>query len=104
MIYRKLLVLGASGGCGRWVVRMAKERGHQVTAIVRPESYLERSEGVNVGVPSASVRNQPILRANIARTGPIRLYFVHNSTASTFRDAREAVSNTFRVPSGNQTD
>jgi putative NADH-flavin reductase len=31
-----LLVLGASGGCGRHVVRHALARGHAVTAIVRP--------------------------------------------------------------------
>jgi uncharacterized protein YbjT (DUF2867 family) len=32
----RLLVLGASGGCGRWLTRLAAERGHHVTALVRP--------------------------------------------------------------------
>jgi putative NADH-flavin reductase len=36
-----LLVLGASGGCGRHVVRHAIARGHAVTAIVRPETACE---------------------------------------------------------------
>lgn len=31
----KLLVLGASGACGRHVVRQALKRGHEVTSIVR---------------------------------------------------------------------
>ncbi|MEE8156029.1 MAG: NAD(P)H-binding protein [Phycisphaerales bacterium] len=34
----KLIVLGASGRCGSWVVRLANERGHDVTAVVREES------------------------------------------------------------------
>lgn len=34
----KVTVLGASGGCGRWVVELALERGHDVTAVVRPTS------------------------------------------------------------------
>ena len=33
-----LLVLGASGGCGRWLVRLARERGHHVRALVRPKT------------------------------------------------------------------
>jgi len=44
----KLLVLGASGKCGIWVVRLANERGHDVTAIVRPESDCVAPEGVTV--------------------------------------------------------
>lgn len=31
-----LLVLGASGGCGRWLCHLARERGHHVRALVRP--------------------------------------------------------------------
>ena len=34
----KLIVLGASGRCGSWVVWLAKARGHDVTAVVREES------------------------------------------------------------------
>ena len=30
-----ILLLGATGGCGRWVARLATQRGHRVTAIVR---------------------------------------------------------------------
>ena len=32
----RLLILGASGGCGRWTTRLAHEAGHSVTALVRP--------------------------------------------------------------------
>ncbi|MCC7053060.1 MAG: NAD(P)H-binding protein [Gemmatimonadaceae bacterium] len=31
----RLLILGASGGCGQWLTRIAVARGHEVTALVR---------------------------------------------------------------------
>ncbi len=34
----KLTVLGASGGCGKELVKQAVANGHQVTAVVRPQS------------------------------------------------------------------
>jgi uncharacterized protein YbjT (DUF2867 family) len=34
----KMLVLGSSGGCGRQLVQVALQRGHSVTAAVRPGS------------------------------------------------------------------
>src|SRR5260221_13972036 len=43
-----LLVLGASGGCGRWAVRLATERGHRVTAVVRIATPYEAPPGVEV--------------------------------------------------------
>ena len=33
-----ILVLGASGGCGRWVCRLASDRNHNVKAVVREGS------------------------------------------------------------------
>ncbi|MFQ5679956.1 MAG: NAD(P)H-binding protein [Gemmatimonadota bacterium] len=44
----RLLVLGASGGCGQWVVRLARERGHVVTAVVRPATSFPEPDGVEV--------------------------------------------------------
>ncbi len=44
----KLLVLGASGGCGQWVVRLGRKRGHEVTALVRPTSSYVAPEGVTL--------------------------------------------------------
>jgi len=44
----RLLVLGASGACGAWLVRRAVERGHRVTALVRAPSRDEPPPGVNV--------------------------------------------------------
>ena len=42
----KLIILGASGRCGNWVVRLAKARGHDVTAVVRAESGYAPPSGV----------------------------------------------------------
>ena len=44
----RLLVLGASGGCGRWLVRLAAGHGHQVTALVRDGSDAAAPAGVTV--------------------------------------------------------
>src|SRR5262245_12160897 len=44
----KLLVLGASGRCGRWVTQLAAARGHQVTALVRPTASFVAPPHVNV--------------------------------------------------------
>ena len=43
-----LLVLGASGGCGRWICRLAAERGHHVRALVRPATAFDPPAGVDV--------------------------------------------------------
>jgi uncharacterized protein YbjT (DUF2867 family) len=37
----RLLILGASGGVGQWLTRLAAERGHQVTALVREPALVE---------------------------------------------------------------
>ena len=50
----KLLVLGASGGCGRHVVRLAIERGHAVAAVVRSHAKLDE--------PAAIVVRDDVLR------------------------------------------
>jgi uncharacterized protein YbjT (DUF2867 family) len=43
-----LLILGASGGCGRWATRLAAEQGHHVTALVRPQTPFKPPAGVIV--------------------------------------------------------
>ena len=47
-----LLILGASGGCGRWATRLAAERGHQVRAVVRSGASFEPPAGVETIVGS----------------------------------------------------
>lgn len=42
----KLIVLGASGRCGGWAVQIARERSHEVTAVIRPDSLYEPPPGV----------------------------------------------------------
>lgn len=44
----KIVVLGASGGCGQHLVQLGAQRGHQVTAVSRPSSKLEVPPGVRV--------------------------------------------------------
>jgi uncharacterized protein YbjT (DUF2867 family) len=44
----KLLVLGASGGVGSWLVRLAAERGHEVTALARPTARVDAPSSVRV--------------------------------------------------------
>jgi uncharacterized protein YbjT (DUF2867 family) len=44
----RLLILGASGGCGRWATRLAHAAGHTVTALVRPDTPFEAPAGVVV--------------------------------------------------------
>lgn len=44
----KLLVLGASGGVGQWLVRLAAGHGHEVTALVRQTSKLDAPSSVRV--------------------------------------------------------
>lgn len=43
-----LLILGASGGCGKWLIRLAQERGHHVRALVRPATPFDLPAGVEV--------------------------------------------------------
>lgn len=44
----RLLILGASGGCGRWLTRLAHERSHDVAALVRPQSDMHAPAGVTI--------------------------------------------------------
>lgn len=48
MTQKNLLVLGASGACGQWVVEQAKERGYHVTALVRTKGDHISWQGVDV--------------------------------------------------------
>lgn len=47
----RVLVLGATGGIGRWVVREAIDRGRSVRALVRRDMALEPGVEVRVGDP-----------------------------------------------------
>ena len=48
MKHKNLLVLGASGACGRWVVQLGQERGHHITAVVRSVAKYEGPQGIQV--------------------------------------------------------
>lgn len=43
-----LLILGASGGCGSELTRLAVARGHRVSALIRPESKFQPPPQVQV--------------------------------------------------------
>src|SRR5215472_5101376 len=64
----KLVVFGANGATGQWLVRLAVERGHQVTAVMR--------EGASASVPQ---------RVDVLRGDPLDAAFV--DMAVTGKDA-----------------
>jgi len=57
----KLLVLGASCGCGQWLVRLADERGHHVRALVRPTTPSDPPSGAEVEVLRGDVLTPSVL-------------------------------------------
>jgi uncharacterized protein YbjT (DUF2867 family) len=59
-------VLGASGGCGRWVTRLAAESGHDVTAMVRPGADYDPPEGVRV-VRASALEPERVAQASRGR-------------------------------------
>src|SRR5689334_21201795 len=60
----RLLILGASGGCGQWLTRLAVDHGHQVTALVRPSASFVPPQGVTVR--SGEVTDPAFLDASLA--------------------------------------
>lgn len=83
---KRLLVLGASGGCGRWLAQFAAERGSAVTAIVRPASEFNapagvrvlRAEALDVDVLEQAVRGADVVisclglrRAGVSPSAPL---------------------------------
>lgn len=44
----KLLILGATGNIGRWLVNLAIEQGHLVTALVRDKSKLDLRDNLTI--------------------------------------------------------
>src|SRR5687768_320974 len=44
----RILILGASGGCGRWATQLAVNAGHQITAFIRPTTPFQSPPGVVV--------------------------------------------------------
>ena len=60
----KLLVLGATGGTGLEVIRLAKERGHAVTALVRNPEKLSRFNG-RIGVVKGDLLSRSQLEASV---------------------------------------
>lgn len=59
----KIVVLGASGGCGEQLVNQAKERGHTVRAVVRSSSWQAPS---GVEVRRGDLANESFLRESFS--------------------------------------
>jgi putative NADH-flavin reductase len=62
----KLVILGATGGCGQWAVKVALERGHEVSAVVRPGSAFDSPVRVVRMDPLADPALPELLRAHDA--------------------------------------
>lgn len=45
---KKILILGATGGIGQWAVKIAKERGYEITVVVRSKAKFKNAEGIKV--------------------------------------------------------
>ena len=60
----KMVVFGASGGCGAHLVDQAVRRGHEVTAVVRPSSTWAAPEGVRR--VAGDVLSEDFLRQTVA--------------------------------------
>lgn len=45
---KKLLILGATGNIGQWLLKLALEQGHQVTALVRSKQKIEQRENLTI--------------------------------------------------------
>lgn len=59
----KVVVTGANGFLGSWVVRALAERGHEVHALVRPKADLSELEGVRYTVVHGDVTDVSSLEA-----------------------------------------
>lgn len=78
----KILVLGATGGTGRQIVKQALARGHQVTALVRSPQKSGDLNGVRLVVGEA--REAKVLRE--ALRGQDAVVSALGTPASPFRD------------------
>jgi len=77
----KILILGTSGKCGQWVTRYARERGHEITSIVRAQSMqkLKNTDGVIKGevldegllTSAAEGQHAVISTLGLNRAGPL---------------------------------
>ncbi len=66
----RILVLGASGGCGRWATRLAAEHGHDVTAMVRPGTLFDAPRGVRT-VRASAIESDDVAMAAEAQDAVI---------------------------------
>ena len=48
MKYNSILVLGGSGETGKWVLQLAIERGHRLTALVRSKENIDQRDGLEL--------------------------------------------------------
>ncbi|MBB5696500.1 NAD(P)-dependent oxidoreductase [Muricoccus pecuniae] len=78
----RILVIGATGGTGRLIVRQALERGHEVTALVRSPGNGRDLEGARIVVGDA--RDGAALRGALA--GQDAVISALGTPASPFRE------------------
>ena len=78
----RILVLGATGGTGRLIVRQAIERGHDVVALVRSPERAHDMKGARLVI--GDVRDEAVLRGALA--GRDAVVSALGTPASPFRE------------------
>lgn len=66
-----VLLLGASGGCGRWALELAASRGYSVTALVRSAAEVPKVKGGEVEILRGPILDGGLLAALIPRANAV---------------------------------
>lgn len=61
MKHKKILILGATGQCGKWVTTCALKRGFRLTALIRNNSHIEIDKHYDINIIHGNVSDYKTL-------------------------------------------